>query len=222
MPASGIKASIHEYLELHRPACIAEAELEQLTRFLRSRLGTERKLSDVYLLRVLSEAGVEIARSLGGLPVDLRGRVHFRDRESAASSLLDLAGEYSSAREKDDRLRQQDCRRAVRHAKDRIKLHLRRAANFPKTSEPKKRSCSSGFSCGLKLPNSSPNGSSCAAPLRYEGPPTPRAEITASTWRTHSCVPCRHSWRHVFSQHAAYRHCLANLLASSRPTAALR
>ncbi len=126
MPASGIKASIHEYLELHRPTCIADAELEQLTRFLRSRLGTERKLSEVYLLRILSDAGVEIARSLGGLPVDLRGRVHFRDCESAASSLLDLAGEYASAREKDDALRQQDCRRAVRHAKDRLKLHLRR------------------------------------------------------------------------------------------------
>lgn len=124
MPA--IKGLVHEYLELHRPACIDEEELEHLTRFLRSRLDRGRKLSQAYLLRVLSDAGVEVARSLGGVPVDLRGRVHFRDAEAAAASLIDLAREYTGARENGDGLRRQDCRRAVRHAKDRLKLHLRR------------------------------------------------------------------------------------------------
>ena len=126
MPAGGIKGLVHEYVEAHRPACIDEAELDRLTQFVRSRLALDRKLSQAYLLRVLSEAGIEIARLLGGLPVDLRGRVHFRDSEAAASSLLDLAGKYSLARENGNRLRQQDCRRAVRQAKDRLKMHLRR------------------------------------------------------------------------------------------------
>ncbi len=126
MPVSGIKRLVHEYLTENRPASIDEAELEGLLRFLRSRLGAERKLSPSYILRILSDAGVEIARSLGGVPVDLRGRVHFRDSEAAASSLLDLAREYALAREKGDGLRQQDCRCVVRHAKDRLKLHLGR------------------------------------------------------------------------------------------------
>ena len=126
MAAGGIKSLVHEYTEAHGPACIDEAELERLMRFLRLRLGPDRKLSPAYVLRLLSDAGVEIARSLGGLPVDLRGRVHFRDAEAAASSLLDLAGEYSLAREEADRLRQQDCRRVVRRAKDRLKMRLRR------------------------------------------------------------------------------------------------
>ena len=125
MPASGIKGLVHEYLTENRPTSIDEVELEELLRFLRSRLQPDRKLSPAYVLRILSDAGVEIARSLGGVPVDLRGRVYFRDSEAAASSLLDLAREYALAREKDDRLRQQDCRRAVRHVKDRLKLHLR-------------------------------------------------------------------------------------------------
>ena len=126
MPSAGIKGLVHEFLEVHGPAGIDEAELDRLTRFVRSRLAPDRKLSQAYLLRVLSEAGIEIARSLGGLPVDLRGRVHSRDSEAAASSLLDLAGEYRAAREKGDALRQEDCRRAVRQAKDRLKMHLRR------------------------------------------------------------------------------------------------
>ena len=126
MAAGSIKSLVHEYIEAHGPACIDEAELERLMRFLRSRLGAERKLSPAYVLRVLSDAAVEIARSLGGLPVDLRGRVHFRDAEAAASSLLDLAGQYTLARENGNRLRQQDCRRAVRQAKDRLKMQLRR------------------------------------------------------------------------------------------------
>ena len=126
MRSPGIKGLVHEYLDVHRLPRIDEAELDRVTQFLRSRLGPDRKLSQAYLLRVLSEAGVGIARSLGGLPVDLRGRVHFHDLEAAASSLLDLAGEYRSAREKGDALRQEDCRRAVRQAKDRLKLHLRR------------------------------------------------------------------------------------------------
>ena len=124
--APGIKSCVLEYLERHSPACVDETELDRLVRFVRARLDSPRRLSASYLLRVLSVAGVEIARSLGGLPVDLRGRVHFHDPEAAASSLLDMAREYRDARQTSDRLRRDDCRRAVRQAKDCLKLHLRR------------------------------------------------------------------------------------------------
>ena len=126
MRSPGIKGLVHKYLDVHRLPRIDEAELDRLTQFVRSRLAPDRKLSPAYVLRILSDAGVEIARSLGGVPVDLRGRVYFRDAEAAASSLLDLACEYVLAREMGDRLRRQDCRRVVRQAKDRLKLHLRR------------------------------------------------------------------------------------------------
>ena len=32
---------------------------------------------------------------------------------------------------------------------------------------------------------------------------------TTLTWRTHSCVPCRHSWRHVLLPKMAFESCLA-------------
>ena len=37
-----------------------------------------------------------------------------------------------------------------------------------------------------------------AATLPKKAPESPRSR-TPPTWRTHSCVPCRHSWRLVFS-----------------------
>ncbi len=36
-------------------------------------------------------------------------------------------------------------------------------------------------------------------PVSAPEPAQPRVRLTpAPAWRTHSCVPCRHSWRHVF------------------------
>ena len=173
MAAGSIESLVHEYIEAHGPACIDEAELERLMRFLRSRLDPGRKLSQAYLLRVLSDAGVEIARSLGGLPVDLRGRVHFRDAEAAASSLLDLAGENSLARENGDRLRQQDCRRAVRQAKDRLKMHLRRR-ELSKEQRAEKQELLEWFLVWLETPELFPQWLELRRTASTRGAPGPK------------------------------------------------
>ena len=51
-----------------------------------------------------------------------------------------------------------------------------------------------------------------AVSLRVGRPPvTPRRTPpnrnakSRKTWRTHSCVPCRHSWRHVFGPQARHQ-----------------
>jgi hypothetical protein len=121
-----IKSLVLQYLEVHRPTEINEKELTAIERSVRDGLARAKPVSRSYLLGILSETPVAIARSLGGLPVDLRGRVHFSSLERAGESLLDLQAEYSRARATADRERAQDCRRAVRQAKDRLKLMLRK------------------------------------------------------------------------------------------------
>ena len=103
---------------------VGPEQLEALQREVVEKAG--RAASRRYLLDVLLATNVEIERSVGGFPADLRGRAHTRDRESAATSLVDLAEEYSRARESGDKVRAEDCRRAVRHAKERLGLTLRR------------------------------------------------------------------------------------------------
>jgi hypothetical protein len=115
-----------QYLEVHRPSEIDEKELAAIERSVRDGLAKPKPVSRSYLLGILSEMPLPIARSLGGLPVDLRGRIHFSDPERASESLLDLQAEYSRARAAHNRERAEDCRRAVRQAKDRLRLMLRK------------------------------------------------------------------------------------------------
>lgn len=121
-----IKSLVLQYLEVHRPAEIDERELAAIERSVSDGLARAKPASRSYLLGILSETPLAIARSLGGLPVDLRGRVHFGSLERARESLLDLQAEYSRARAARSRERAEDCRRAVRQAKDRLKLMLRK------------------------------------------------------------------------------------------------
>jgi hypothetical protein len=130
-----VKSAVAEYLATHRPALISENELTALQRHVDTALSRPKPVSRSYLLAVLSGTDVEISHSLGGLPVDLRGRVHFATPDRAAESLLDLLGEYRKARAQGDRERADDCHRAVRQAKDRLRLTLRR----PGLSEEKQR-----------------------------------------------------------------------------------
>ncbi len=103
---------------------VGPAEMEALGKEIVAKVG--RAASRRYLLDLLLATDVEVERSVGGFPLDLRGRVHTRDEESAASSLIELSAEYSRARELGDKVRAEDCRRAVRHAKERLVLTLRR------------------------------------------------------------------------------------------------
>ena len=58
-------------------------------------------------------------------------------RRAAASSLLDLQQEFEQARRRGDRQRAEDCRSAVRQAKDRLRLVLRGAHFSPEKKEVK-------------------------------------------------------------------------------------
>lgn len=116
---------------------IDEDELAALQRHVNAAFSRPKPVSRGYLLAVLAGTDTEIARSLGGLPLDLRGRVHFATPERAAGSLLDLLGEYRKSCAEGNRERAEDCRRAVRQGKDRLRLILRRPSLSPEKRQEK-------------------------------------------------------------------------------------
>jgi hypothetical protein len=132
-----VKSIVLNYLEENRPGLIDKQTLTAICRHASETRSEARPVSQAYVLDILSETRVPIARTLGGLPPDLRGRVHFHDREAAAASLLDMTGEYEAARAAGDKIRAADCRRAVRASKDRLKLLLRRQGLSPEKREEK-------------------------------------------------------------------------------------
>lgn len=123
---TSIRARIHAFLEELEPRRIGPAEWDALLARLTRSVGDASRVNPRYVLDVLHETNVEVDRSLGGLPVDLRGRVHTSTPESAAECLLAVSAEYARAREAGDAVRAEDVRRAVRQAKDRLRLTLRR------------------------------------------------------------------------------------------------
>jgi hypothetical protein len=124
-----VKSVVLEYLAAEQPDIIGATELRALQRTVAGRVKRARPVSRRYLLEILSEAGAEIERSLGGLPKDLRGQIHFHDLEAAAASLSAMAREYQAAHKSGNRVRAEDCRRAVRQAKERLRMVLRRAGS---------------------------------------------------------------------------------------------
>jgi len=122
------KSLVAEYVRLYRPAEISAQTLAELRQFVLQGLGPGTKVSDRYLLDLLEAAPIPIARELGGLPMDLRGRVHFHDFGAAETSLRGLQEEFQTARALADRQREADCRRAVLKAKERLELILRRSS----------------------------------------------------------------------------------------------
>lgn len=132
-----IKAFIINYLKENPPSFVDRQVLAAICREAQRALGRDRPVSPAYVLDVLSQTQIPIDRALGGLPVDLRGRVHFHDRQAAVVSLTDMTREYEAARAGNDKQRAEDCRRAVRKGKDRLKLILRRANLSPQKREEK-------------------------------------------------------------------------------------
>jgi hypothetical protein len=132
-----IKSFIFNYLKEHPAQLVDRHVLAAICREVQRGLQRDKPVSRAYVLDVLSETQIPIERSLGGLPVDLRGRVHFHDRDAAAASLTDMTREYESARTAGDKARAEDCRRAVRKGKDRLKLLLRRRSLSPQKREEK-------------------------------------------------------------------------------------
>ena len=131
-----IKSLVLRYLEQRRPVLVDEEVLSSIEAEISKALRRKRPVSRSYLLEVLSATTVEISRSLGGLPVDLRHRVHFADADQAAASLLDMQREYEEARNGGNAERARDVRRAVRKSKDRLRLLLgRRSLSADKRRE---------------------------------------------------------------------------------------
>ena len=129
------KALVEEYLRRYRPSVINAPTLAELRRHVLQGLEAGARVSDRYLLDLLEATAVPIARELGGLPPDLRGRVHFHDLSAAEASLRDLLREDELARAADS-LRVEDCRRAVLRAKQRLEMLLRqRGLNPAKRAE---------------------------------------------------------------------------------------
>ena len=134
MPGDGKKPTrkslVAEYLRLQGSQEITPERLNQLRRFVS--LGLDgAAVSNRYLLELAEYAGVSVSRELGGLPADLRERVHFHDCAAAEASLLEMQQEYEKARAAGDGLRAQDCRRAVLRARERLDLLLRRRGLSP-------------------------------------------------------------------------------------------
>lgn len=132
-----IKTFIFNYLKENSPPIVDRQVLSAICREVEHALQREKPVSRAYVLDVLSETQVPIDPSLGGLPLDLRDRVHFHDRAAAAASLTDMTREYEAARASGDKTRSEDCRRAVRKGKDRLKLLLRRTSLSPQKREEK-------------------------------------------------------------------------------------
>jgi len=118
------RSLVEDYLRLHSPAELNSATLAELRRYVSDRLGGAA-VSDRYLLDLVERTPTPISRELGGLPLDLRDRVHFHDFAAAEASLRDLQREYEAASAAGDRQRAADCRRAVLRARQRLEMLLR-------------------------------------------------------------------------------------------------
>ena len=87
-PVATIKGVVLDYLARNQPTCVGEAEFNAIRREVIATLKRQRPPSDSYLMDILLTTAVEIDRSLGGIPADLRNKVHTASYEQAKASLL--------------------------------------------------------------------------------------------------------------------------------------
>ena len=155
MPGPGKKPSrkalVEEFLREHNPAEVTPAVLAAARRYVITKLEGVR-ISDRYLVELAEAAGFAVAREAGGLPIDLRDRVHFHDFDAAETSLRDMQREYLAALETSDRLRMQDFRRAVLRAKERLGSLLRHPG-LTAAKHAEKEEIASWFRVWLETPD---------------------------------------------------------------------
>ena len=132
-----IRSTVIRWLEESKPAGIDNEQITALEAFVRQELTRPKPVSRSYLLDILSHTEIPIARALGGLPVDLRHRVKFAVPTEAAQSLADMQHEYETAKAAGNRGRCEDCRRAVRQGKERLKKLLSRRGLSPEKRDEK-------------------------------------------------------------------------------------
>jgi hypothetical protein len=119
-----IKSLVLDWLAAHWPDEVDRKLLGEVCRIVEARHGGPVKQR--YVLDILASTDVNIARSLGVLPADIRGRVHFRTARAAAESLLEMRQKYLEAKSNGDEQRARDCRKAVIRAKDHLKIAARK------------------------------------------------------------------------------------------------
>lgn len=149
------KSLVEEFLRLHPPAEITAETLAALRRYVSEALGGAT-VSEKYLLDLLDETPLPIARELGGLPPALRRRVHFHDFAAAEASLLDLCQEHSRALLGGDRERAADCGRAVLRGKQRLEMLLRQRG-LPEPKRAEKQEILEWFRVWLETPDLFPD-----------------------------------------------------------------
>ena len=130
-----MKSLVEGWLEVYHPTSIGRKEFADLRDHVNRRLTGGKRVSPRYLLDLLLATELEIDRTLGGIPLELRGRVHTGDFRTAARSLIEMAGEYVSTRDSGAEARVGDCRRAVLLAKDRLHMQLARNMSDEKRIE---------------------------------------------------------------------------------------
>lgn len=123
-----VKSIVLDYIKAHGTTLVDEAAFAAIRKEAARGSARGKTPSDLYLLDILSAAGIEIDRRLGGVPVDLRGRIRTGTLADARESLEALAREYAAG----DAVRAEDIRRAVRNAKDRLKFLLDRKLSADK------------------------------------------------------------------------------------------
>lgn len=121
-----MRALVQQFLAERAAARVGQREWDELLALLARQAGDVRRVSPRVVLDLLHQTGVEVDRVLGGLPKDLRGRVPAAPPQAVADALLEMSAEYAKARSARDEVRAEDVRRAVRQAKDRLRLTLRR------------------------------------------------------------------------------------------------
>ena len=145
------KSLVEEFLRENKPVEVTPAVLAAARRYVITKLEGVR-VSDRYLVELAEGAGFAVAREAGGLPADLRDRVHFHNFDAAEVSLRDMQQEYLAALEASDRPRMQDCRRAVLRAKERLGSLLRHPGLTP-AKRAEKEEIASWFRVWLETPD---------------------------------------------------------------------
>ena len=115
-----------EYLSSHKPSAISRRELHEIRKYVHAQVRRTKPVSDRYLLSILLETSVEVDRTIGGLPLDLRTKIPVSDLHACRRSLIDLARQYIGS---DDPGRASDVRRAVRRTKDHLELAVSQASS---------------------------------------------------------------------------------------------
>ena len=119
--ARSVRAAVIEFLTEQTPAIVDRGALDRIRRHIAATCNRPRPPSKSYILDILLSTDVPVDRAIGGIPVDLRGRVRTASLEDTKRSLLEMTREYEAA---PDRRRAGDVRRAVVRTKDHLKLAL--------------------------------------------------------------------------------------------------